>query len=133
MGVGTMKHYNDIEAEDLFDMAVEWMRSGNLEKAEEQLRRVIELNKNFIYAYVTLARAYGRGKKFSDAVHTLKHALRLDPEFDRLNYLMAKYAWRGGDVRGALAALDRAIESSDNPLYATVRDYMRTNVGVRTL
>ncbi len=126
-----MKHYDDIEAEDLFDMAVEWLRRGNLEKAEEQLRRVIELNRNFIYAYMTLARVYGRARRYSDAVHALKRASRVDPDFDRLNFLMAKYAWRGGDVRGALAALDRAIELSDNPLYPAARDYMRGNAEAR--
>ncbi len=98
------------EADDHFDVAMEWMEQGSYEKAEESLKNAIRCNPNFIYAYVTLAEVYGRLKKYHDAVRILKEGRSRDPNFDRLNYLMAKYACRAGDYRNALTFIDRAIE-----------------------
>ncbi len=117
-----MKHYKDIESDDSFDMAVEWMRHGNLEKAVRFLNRSIELNPNFTYAYIVLARALASQKRFSDAVHALKRASRMDPRFPRLNYLMAKYAYKNGDYKGALAHIDRAIDLDAEELYILARE-----------
>ncbi len=117
-----MKHYEDIESDDSFDMAVEWMRQGNLEKAERHLNRSIELNPRFTYAYIALARVYASQKRYSDAVHVLKRATRIDPEFSRLRYLMAKYAYRNGDYRSALGHIDRAMETDASELYRLARD-----------
>ena len=119
-----MKHYEYTESDDCYDMAVEWLRHGNLDKAEHFLKRAIELNPRFTYAYVVLARVYGRQKKYSDAVHVLKRASRMDPTFDRLYYLMAKYACRGGDLKNALRHIERAIALSESPLYRAMEDYI---------
>lgn len=119
-----MKHYEYTESDDCYDMAVEWLRHGNRDKAEILLKRAIELNPHFTYAYVLLARVYGAQKKYSDAVHVLKRASRMDPSFDRLYYLMAKYACRGGDLRNALRHIEKAIALSESPLYRVMQDYL---------
>ncbi|MBN2160879.1 MAG: tetratricopeptide repeat protein [Spirochaetes bacterium] len=117
-----MKHYDDIEADDCYDMAVEWMKQGNPDKAADCLNRAIDLNPNFIYAYVMLARACASKKKYSDAVHVLKRASRVDPAFDRLQFLMAKYAYKNGDFKSALKFIDRAIEIDAKELYLLARE-----------
>ena len=117
-----MKHYDDIESDDSFDMAVEWLRLGNVEKAVGHLNRSIELNPHFTYAYIALARAFASQKKFTDAVHTLKRATRVDPGFARLRYLMAKYAFKNGDYRSALGHIDRAIDLDDTELHRLARE-----------
>lgn len=117
-----MKHYEDIESDDSFDMAVEWMRHGNLEKAVRHLARSIELNPHFTYAYIALARAFASQKKYTEAVHTLKRATRIDPGFSRLRYLMAKYSYRIGDYRSALGHIDRAIAIDGSELYHRARE-----------
>ncbi|HRS78898.1 MAG TPA: tetratricopeptide repeat protein [Spirochaetota bacterium] len=122
-----MKHYEDIEADDCYDMAVEWIRHGNYDKAVHYFSRAIELNQYFIYAYIALARAYATQKKFTDAVHVLKKAVRLDPAFDRLHYLMAKYAHKNGDYKNALICISRAIEMDDKDLYREAREIIEAN------
>lgn len=117
-----MKHYDDIEADDCYDMAVEWIRLGEYDKAVDYFNRTIELNQYFIYAYIALARAYATQKKYGDAVHILKKATRMDPAFDRLHYLMAKYAYKNGDYKSALICIDRAIEMEDRELYEEARE-----------
>ncbi len=116
-----MKHYDDIEADDCYDMAVEWIRHGNYDKAVHYFSRAIELNRHFIYAYIALARAHATQKKYTDAVHILKKATRMDPAFDRLHYLMAKYAYRNGDYKNALICIGRAIEMDEKELYREAR------------
>ncbi|OHD64755.1 MAG: hypothetical protein A2176_10525 [Spirochaetes bacterium RBG_13_51_14] len=116
-----MKHYDYIEADDCYDMAVGWIRHGNHEKALNCLSRAIDLNPNFIYAYIALARVFAARKRFSDAVHILKKASRVDPSFDRLPYLMAKYAYKNGDYKNALLFIGRAMEISGSELYVHAR------------
>lgn len=120
-----MKHYDDIEADDCYDMAVEWMRQGNPDKAADCLNRAIGLNPNFIYAYVMLARAFASRKNYSEAVHVLKRASRIDPSFDRLPFLMAKYAYKNGDYRSALTYIDRALEIDEKELYLLAKEVIR--------
>jgi tetratricopeptide (TPR) repeat protein len=117
-----MKHYDDIEADDCYDMAVEWVRHGNHEKAVNYLTRAIHLNENFTYAYIALARIFATQKKFTDAVHVLKKASRIDPAFDRLQFLMAKYAFKNGDYKSAMICINKAIEIDDKELYLLTRE-----------
>jgi protein O-GlcNAc transferase len=119
-----MKSYDYIEADDCYDMAVAWIRNGNIEKCLECLNRAIELNPCFIYAYIALARVHARQKKYADAVHALKRASRIDPGFDRLFYLMAKYAYKNGDLKNALIYIDRALSIDRKMLYELARDFI---------
>ncbi len=109
------------EADDHYDMAMEWIEQGIYEKAEDSLKNAIRCNPNFIYAYITLAEVYGRRKKYHDAVKILKEGRHRDPDFDRLSYLMAKYAYRAGDYRNALTFIDRAIEQNPSEFNETAK------------
>jgi tetratricopeptide (TPR) repeat protein len=117
-----MKQYDYIEADDCYDMAVEWMRNGNIDKAVSYLNRTIELNPLFTYAYIMLARAHAARKNFTEAVHVLKKGFRLDPEFDRLPFLMARYAYKNGDYKNALLFINKALEIDEKELYLLARE-----------
>ena len=117
-----MKKYDYIESEDYFDMALGWSKGGNYEKSVSCLTRAIELNPNFIYAYIALARIYGRLKKYSNAVHALKQAVRIDPGFDRLYFLISKYAYKGGDYKNALIYINKALALDRKMLYELMKE-----------
>lgn len=121
-GQDVMKQYDYIEADDCYDMAVEWLRNGNIEKAVAYLNRTIELNPRFSYAYIMLARTHAIKKNFTDAVHILKKASRMDPEFDRLPFLMAKYAYKNGDYKNALLFINKALEIDEKELYLLAKE-----------
>jgi tetratricopeptide (TPR) repeat protein len=124
-GRHVMKQYEYIEADDCYDMAVEWMRNGNIEKAVGYFNRAIDLNPRFTYAYIMLARAHAAKKNFNEAVHALKKASRSDPEFDRLPFLMAKYAYKNGDYKNALLYINRAVEIDEKELYLLAREIIQ--------
>ncbi|HOJ29327.1 MAG TPA: hypothetical protein PL059_09665 [Spirochaetota bacterium] len=111
------KHYDDIESEDLYEMALQWASQGFYDKAIELVKQSIELNPNFIGAYIDLAHYYAKKHRYNDAFHVLKKASKIDMCFHRLNYLMAKYAYKNGDYIAASKYIDRAIELSAEKLY----------------
>lgn len=117
-----MKHYDDIAADDFYEMAIEWINSRNHDKAVECLEKAIALNPNFMYAYITLAETLGKDKKYSKAFQVLKKAAPRDPRFDRLHYLAAKYAYKSGDYIAALKYIDIAISIDAAPLYVKSKD-----------
>lgn len=112
-----MKHYNDIAAEDYYEMGCAWAKSKNFVKAKECLARSIEMNPNFIYAYVTLSEVLSATGNYDEAAHVLKKASKIDPDFHRLQYLQARYYYKGGNFPASLRAIERAIASSPQPLY----------------
>ena len=116
-----MDDYRYIESEDYYEMACQWIKHKNFDKAEDCLLRSVSLNPHFTYAYITLARIYARKEKFHDAIHVLKKASKNDPGFDRINFLMAKYAFKNHDYRNALKFIDRAIEINPTELYESAR------------
>ena len=115
------KHYDDIESEDLYDMAMQWAEQGFFEKAIELIKRSIELNPNFIGAYIDLANLYVKKHQYQDAFHILKKASKIDTKFHRLNYLMAKYAYKSGNYIAALQYVDKAIAISPEALYVKAK------------
>lgn len=112
------KHYNDIESEDLYDMALHWASHGFIEKAIEL---IISLNPHFIGAYIDLAKLYAINHRYNDAFHILKKASKIDTKFHKLNYLMAKYAYKSGDFVAAKKYINKAIEISPEKLYLKAR------------
>jgi tetratricopeptide (TPR) repeat protein len=112
-----MRPYDDIAAEDYYEMGLEWVRAKNPDKARDCLKRCIELNPNFIYAYVTLSEVLAGGGDYGEAAQVLKKASKLDPGFGRLNFLQAKYHYRAGDYPSAMRAIDRAIDTAPERLY----------------
>ncbi len=117
-----MDSYRYIEADDYYDMAMGWLKGRNRQKAEECLLKTLDLNPCFIHAYIDLAGLYARTDRYKDAVHVLKKATQHDPSFDRLHYLMAKYACRNGDYVNAGIFIGRAIDLNPRDLYLSVKD-----------
>lgn len=112
-----MKSYDYIESDDLYDIALEWIKGKEYEKAINYLKDAIVLNPNFIYAYVKLALALSKMKRYGEAIKTLKKATRIDPQFDKLYFFMAKYAYKDGSLYHALKYLDMAMQVEERPLY----------------
>ena len=116
-----MDNYRYIEAEDYYDMASAWINHRNYEKAEECLNHVIDLNPGFVYAYIDLAYIHALNGAFHDAIHVLKKATHHDPAFDRIYYLMAKYAYKDGDFRNAVHFIGQACDINPSAINEKVK------------
>ena len=115
-----MKNYDAIESDDLYDMALEWIRYKEYDKAEHILKRAIELNPHFIYAYITLAHIISRKKNYSEAISVLKKASKTIR-----NSTACIFSWRKClQVRRFLFSLkyiDRALDARHDELYSRSR------------
>ncbi len=117
-----MHHYEDIEADDYYDMGVAWAQQNDLVRAEECLRHAIDCNPHFTHAYIELAAVLALRLDYHGAVHVLREGAYRDRNFDRLHYLMAKYAYKEGDLRNAQKFIGRAIDLNPDELYLRVRE-----------
>ncbi len=116
-----MKHYDDIAAEDYYEMGYAWAQTKNFTKAKECLAHAIEMNPHFIYAYITLSEVLSTMGNFDEAAHVLKKASKIDPAFHRLEYLQARCHYKDGNYPAALRAIERAISSSPQKLYTKTK------------
>jgi len=124
------REYAYRESEDKFEMGCQWIDQNNLEKAEDCLKRSIELNENFIYAYITLAEVYGKQNRWHDGISLLKKASGTDPYFDRLPYMIARFALEAGDFISALRFIGRAIELNPDPAYRKLEERIKFEMSV---
>ncbi|MBN2040749.1 MAG: tetratricopeptide repeat protein [Spirochaetes bacterium] len=114
--------YRYSDSEDYYDMAFEWIKQKNPDKAEDCLKRAISLNPNFVFAYITLSALYAKSRKYHEAISILKNASKIDPCFDRLYYLMAKYSYKESDYKNSLKYMEQAIEYNPLVLYLRSRE-----------
>lgn len=108
-------------SDDLYEMAEAWINTKDFEKAIPMLQEVININPNFIYAYITLSEAYKGKKDYQQALIILKKAAAKDPEFDQLYYLMALIMIDIGDLKDAITYLDQAIKLNPSDEYNDLR------------
>jgi len=113
------------ESDDLYDMACEWIETKEFDKASECLKGAINLNPNFIYAYVTLAEVYEKQKRFSEGVTILKKAFKIDTTFDRLPFLISRYCFELGNLPDAMKYIDLAIELAPEQEYLEFKERIK--------
>ncbi|MCX7679010.1 MAG: tetratricopeptide repeat protein [Spirochaetes bacterium] len=123
-----MKSYDDIAAEDFYEMGYAWAQAKNFTKAKECLQRSIEMNPHFIYAYITLSEVLCALGNYREAAHVLKKASKIDPAFHRLDYLQARCFYKDGNLLAALKAVDRAISSSPQRLYIKAKEIIQKSL-----
>ena len=117
-----MDSYRYIESDDFYDLGCQWLLNKNRQKGEDCLLKALELNPCFIHAYIVLAGLYARQRRFRDSVHLLKKATRHDPDFDRIHFLMARYAYKNEDYVNARMFISRAIDINPRELYLLYRE-----------
>lgn len=117
-----MDNRDYIEAEDYFDMGTEWLIRKDYDKALEYFRHVIELNKNFIYAYIREAEIFAIKENYHDAVRVLRRAIKVDKEFDKLYYLIAIFLYKDKNYKHALEYIEEAINLNADPYYIKFKE-----------
>ncbi len=117
-----MKKSQYIEAENYYDMACEWITQREFEKAEKYLYQVLELNSHFIYAYITLAEVLSAQDKYHDLIRVLQNAIKEDPAFDRLYYLIAFYAYQNKDHKKAVQYINEALSYNKNEEFVELKE-----------
>ena len=124
------KQYDYQESEDYYDMACEWINQNNFEKAETCLKHALGMNKNFIYAYITLSEVYEKQKKYQEAVHILREAFKIDTTFDELPYRIAKSCLLARDIKNAMKFIQKAIDLNPSQKHLEFQEMLNLEYGV---
>jgi Flp pilus assembly protein TadD len=85
-------------------------RAGDLEAAERQLRRAVELAPEFAEAHHNLGVVYGLSGRLDAARAELEQALDLAPDYAMAEENLGVILHRLGDLEGAAQRLERAVE-----------------------
>ncbi len=120
------KDYTYLDSEDFYEIAYQWIELKDYEKAELYLKESLACNDLFIYAYVTLSEVYEKQERNYDAIQILKRALKKDPTFDKLPYLIAKNYLTVGDIKRSYKYIERALEIQFDPEYILFKEQLET-------
>ena len=101
-----------LEAENKYDKAEDAVRRSDLHSAQILLREVIELNPNFSYAYILLARVYWKSGLNDKAKKILEKCIAIDRSFGYSYYLLAKYTRADKDVALSDEYISRGLKNS---------------------
>ena len=101
-----------LEAEKKYDKAEDAIRENDLHSAQILLREVIELNPNFSYAYILLARVYWKSGFTDKAKKTLEKCISIDRSFGYSYYLLAKYTRANNDIELSDEYISRGLKNS---------------------
>ncbi|MDO8589366.1 MAG: tetratricopeptide repeat protein [Armatimonadota bacterium] len=97
-------------------LGVEMLRRRAPDRAEEQLRRALEINPRFADLHYHLARALASGGRTDEALSELNMALEINPAFARAYFERGMILCRTGECSRGLDEIGRAVEI--DPAYA---------------
>ena len=108
-----MALYGQLEAADPWAGTMErtraWMALGDVDKAEESARRLIQLSPNKAQSYLPLAAILEVRKDRPAAEAELAKGVALEPENPRMGVLLAEFQMRSREVEKALATFDKVL------------------------
>ncbi len=78
---------------------------NNLEKAKEYFFKTLEINPNFIDAYINIAQIYEREKKIFDAESHYKKAFSIKKDHTSLNRAYARFLINIGELKKGLSLM----------------------------
>ena len=98
-----------------YDFAILCGYTGDKDKAEQLLKKVIQLNPNFAAAHKDLAVLYLDSRLFDYAKEEFEKAVALDPENPYITYEYGNYFQMTGDSKKADELYDKVLEAISMP------------------
>lgn len=92
------------------NLGIRRLQEGNMKEAEDEFRRVLELNSNSAQAYLNLGNVLYITRRYEEAKHTLEDGLRREPTSALGHYLQGSVLARMGEHALAERELKAARE-----------------------
>lgn len=85
-------------------------KQGNIEEAQEAYQRSISIDAKFAPAHVRLSHVHSAGRRLTDAVESMKSAIRLAPTNSDFHLRLGELQLKAGFAREAQSSMTKAIE-----------------------
>ena len=105
-------------ADALRTRGVYYLSKGEVEKATEDLRKLLEHDNDSVIAHHALAEALIGEERYDEALKHLDEAVRVDPKSPNTHTLRARIHVMQSEVKKALADLDEALKIDRNNVAA---------------
>lgn len=113
----------------LSELARKYIEANRLDEAEPLLLRALQLNPDYLPAYIDLVTVYNDQHRLQEGITLARAGLTRYPGSDRLRTSLAALYYNSGDLERALNILNQ--ELAIHPNYAPARDYLaKTLVGL---
>jgi len=93
-------------------LGLAYLEENNLEEAEAEFLKIIDLDENEVMGYANLGIVYLRMGKFEEAEDWLFKAIKMRPEDPDVRLILAKVYEMGGDSDQAVEELEKIMEFS---------------------
>ncbi|MCX6318542.1 MAG: OmpA family protein [Bacteroidetes bacterium] len=113
------------KARELYEQAMERAQDGNIASATGLLLRCVELDKNFLEAYLSLAGAYSQVKNYATSIRYYEQSFAIDSVYSRTYKLPYAANLAGiGEFEKALNAINQLLAGNLSPASQTYKTAM---------
>lgn len=99
------------QAENAYRQAVAALQQGRVAEAQDQLRKVLEINPRHVDARQMLVGLMVDARQHADATALLQEGLKLSPEQSGFSMALARLQVESGDVQSGLATLEQGVKA----------------------
>lgn len=99
------------QAENAYRQAVAALQQGRVAEAQDQLRKVLEINPRHADARQMLVGLMVDARQHADATALLQEGLKLSPEQSGFSMALARLQVESGDVQSGLATLEQGVKA----------------------
>ena len=111
-----MKKYNELNTEELFNLAVQHQKVNNLNQAKKIYKKILSFKPNFIEAHKNLGLIFQKLNEIEEAQKCYEEAIKINPNLAMVQYNLALIYEQVGEDNQAQICYEKVIEiNSDIP------------------
>ena len=111
-----MKNYNELNTEELFNLAVQHQKVNNLNQAKKIYKKILSFKPKFIEAHKNLGLIFQKLNQIGEAQKCYEEAIKINPNLAMVQYNLALIYEQVGEDNKAQICYEKVIEiNSDIP------------------
>jgi len=95
-------------------MGMEYFRNGEIDKAEKEFLKAIQINKRSFIAHEMLAQIYFQKKQYPEAIKNAETAIKLNPKTSRAYLVIGGVLHEKGEIEKSREMLKKALDNASS-------------------
>ena len=109
-----MKEYNELNTEELFNLAVQHQKVNNLNQAKKIYKKILSFKPKFIEAHKNLGLIFQKLNEIEEAQKCYEEAIKINPNLAMVQYNLALIYEQVGEDNKAQICYEKVIEINSN-------------------